>query len=126
MRKKGKLVDKGRRCLQVGDQIREEISRVVRLYLNDPRVMPLTITDVILAPDFLSAKVFFVPFGCSIDLERRTQVSAALNSASGFIRSHLYQVLRIKNVPALTFIYDDLFDRAAHISSLIDRAIASS
>lgn len=125
MKKKLKSKCPSRRCLQVADQIRDELSRLVRLSVKNPDVPSLTITHVLLAPDFLSAKVFFVPLGgCSNNDSRCEDVRSILDSYSGFLRAQLYRNLRIKNAPMLAFVYDDLFDKADRMSVLINHAMS--
>lgn len=127
MRKsRSSLRERGRRCLQVGDQIKEELSFLMSSSLKDPRLPRLTITEVVLSPDFLSARVFFVPFGSSLEGEKRDEVCALLNTTSGFLRKKLYKILKIKNVPALSFFYDELFDQSSRVCFLIDQALSSS
>ncbi len=96
----------------------ELLSREVK----DPRVGSVTITAVSMAPDMSSAKVHFMPFG---DRHSVAEVSAGLESASGFLRGAVGRELALRHAPKLIFIHDTLIEKAQALTSLIDRAISS-
>ena len=50
-------------------------------------------------------------------------VNNKLNSASGFIQSHVAKVLKTRNTPRLTFKADRSFIEGEKLSSLIDKAM---
>ena len=94
------------------------ISREVK----DPRVGNVTITAVQLDADMAAARVFFVPFAGSHDPQ---EVAAGLKRAGGFLRGAVGRRLALRHAPHLSFVFDDSLDKAAHLTSLIDRAVAS-
>ena len=47
------------------------------------------------------------------------EVKKGLSSASGFIRSELARRLNLRNTPKLTFIEDNVTERAIHISQVL-------
>ena len=93
------------RVERIGEQIRGELSRLVRDEVSDPRIGLLTLTRVEVAPDLSSASVFWSPLGtqCEEDLET---VGAGLTSASGFLRKRLADELSLRRTPELRFRHD--------------------
>jgi len=51
------------------------------------------------------------------------QAAAALNKASGFLRSQLSKELDIRKTPSLQFKYDTTSVRGQKLSALIDKAV---
>jgi ribosome-binding factor A len=90
--------------------------------VKDPRVGNVTITAVSLAADMSVARVFFTPFASRNPAE---QVRVGLTHASGFLRGEVGRRLRLRHAPRLEFISDDMADKAAHLTRLINRAVAS-
>jgi len=110
---------RGRR---IADQIQRELSEIIRMELKDPRVGLITITDVEVTQDNEHAKVFFTALGEPVQQEAAAR---ALNHASGFLRSSLAKVMKLRTVPQLRFNYDISVERGVRLSNLIDEAIAS-
>jgi len=108
---------------RVADQIRRELSEIIRLELKDPRVAMLTLTDVEVSSDLAYAKVYFTLLG---DEEARIATQAGLKRAAGYLRSMLGQRIKIYVTPELQFIYDDSVERGVRLSQLIDKAMASN
>ncbi len=94
------------------------ISREVK----DPRVGNVTITQVEVAQDLATARIFFVPFAGSHDPQ---EVARGLTRAGGFLRGAVGRELGLRHAPRLSFVFDDTLDKAAHLTDLINRAVAS-
>lgn len=110
------------RSRRIAEQIRRELSEIVRLELKDPRVGMITLTDVEVTSDGEHAKVFFTRLGDSAD---NVAVTRALQHAAGFLRSELAHRMRLRIVPDLKFEYDESVERGVRLSNLIDAAVAS-
>lgn len=93
----------------------EMISREVK----DPRVGPVTVTQVILARDLSEARVLVVPFGGG---DAHPQMLEGLTAAAGFLRGEVGRRVGMRHAPRLQFVQDDSFDRAAALTALIDKA----
>jgi len=116
---------RSQRQLRVGEEIRHGLADVLmRRELRDPDLPdpPPTITEVRISPDLKNATVFFAPLGGAADDAARKTVAAALARATPFLRRHLAAVTRLRQVPSLSFRYDDAFDTAGRISALIHRS----
>lgn len=109
------------RSRRIADQVQRELSDIIRLELNDPRVGMITLTDVEVSADYAHAKVFFTRLG---DKTRLEETSAALQHASGYLRSKLAQRMKLRTVPQLQFEYDASVERGVRLSQLIDAAVA--
>lgn len=105
---------------RIAEQIQRELAQMIRLEVKDPRVHMLTITGVEVTRDYAHAKVFYTTLeGDSKELRQ------GLQRVSGFLRSKLASAMKLRVIPQLNFTYDASIERGAHLSQLIDRAIAS-
>ena len=112
------MQSRSQRQLRVGEELRHVLSRLLaRGELRDPHLaeVSLTVTEVRVSPDLKNATAFVVPLGGS-DLEA---VIAALNHASGFLRSQLGHEVQLRYTPRLSFQADHSFDEAARINALL-------
>ena len=107
------------RSHRVADQIQRDVAELIR-DLKDPRIGMITINAVDVTPDYAHANVFF-----SLLVGDPLECEAGLNEAAGFIRNGLFKRLSIHTVPTLHFKFDQTTERAAELSSLIQRANAT-
>lgn len=106
-----------RRTDRLGEQFREEISKLVQKGLKDPRVSSLSsVTRVDITDDLSYAKVLVSVMGS--DKEKRDSI-IGLNNSSGFIRGVLGKNLKIFKVPELNFVLDENLEHAMHIESIL-------
>lgn len=105
---------------RVAEQIRRELAELVRLEVKDPRVRMVTITGVEVVRDYSHAKVFYTTLEGS-----NNAVQQGLEHASGFLRSQLAHVMKLRITPQLHFVYDASIERGVNLSQLIDQAVAS-
>lgn len=110
------------RSRRIAEQIRRELSEIIRLELKDPRVGMITLTDVEVTPDHEHAKIFFTRLG---DPAENKAVTKALQHAGGFLRSELAHRMRLRIVPQLQFEYDESVERGVRLSNLIDEAVGN-
>jgi ribosome-binding factor A len=94
-----------RRTERIGEQIRAELSRLLREEVVDPRVGIVTLTRVDVAPDLGHARVYWsrVALGEEEEGEAAARTEAGLASAAGFLRRRLAGLLPLKRVPELRF-----------------------
>src|SRR5258708_37843793 len=88
---------------RVGEALKEEITALLEGELGDPRIGLCSVTEILLAPDGKSARVFIHVDGSEHDAE---ETLAGLNDAKGYIRYEIKQTLGVRHVPELTFILD--------------------
>ena len=109
-----------RRSERVADLLRSEISEVIRLEVDDPRVRLAAASEVDVSPDLRHAVVRVSVLGG--DDAARAETLIALRRAAGFIRGRLAKRLRqMKRLPDLTF----ELDRGAEYSDTIERLLES-
>ena len=102
-----------RRTERLNHFIRDEISDLLRREAKDPRLgVFVTVTRVAVSPDLQHARVFFSVMGTEAE---KAGVTAALETASGFLRRELAARLRLRHSPVLTFCYDDSLERAGRV-----------
>ncbi len=110
------------RTRRIEAEIQRVLSELIAREVKDPRVGNVTITAVSLAADMGVARVFFTPFASQHPAE---EVQVGLTRAGGFLRGEVGRRLRLRHAPRLEFLVDDTADKAAHLTGLINRAVAS-
>ena len=103
----------GRRPARVADNIKIEIAGLLLRKIKDPRVQGVSITEVKTTPDLRRAWVYFSTLKDNVE-----EVTAGLNSARGFIRSHLARQLGMRYVPDIEFRHDQTIERMAEMDKL--------
>ena len=104
-----------RRTARLGEELREEVARIISAELKDPRIGFITVTRVSLTPDLRNARVFVGVLGGE---KERQKSLAGLRQAAGYLRRLLGQRLRLRHTPELLFEYDaglDAFERVEKI-----------
>jgi ribosome-binding factor A len=101
------------------ERVRELVASVVRTQIKDPRLGMVTITDARITADLRDATVFYTVLG---DAAAKSDTAAALASASGLLRSTVGRALGLRHSPTLTFVLDEVPERAKHIDELLDAA----
>jgi ribosome-binding factor A len=100
-------------------EMQRVLAELVSREVKDPRVGPVTITQVNLARDLSHAQVYVVPFGGG---DAHPQMLEGLAAAAGFLRGEVGRRVGMRHAPRLQFVRDDSFDRAAELSALISAA----
>lgn len=100
---------------RVAEEVKHLISRVIVDGLEDPRVAPLTVSDVEVSADLRVAHVYVAIF----DKEKKEMTLEGLNSAVPFFRRIIASELNLKFTPDLKFKYDESLERGARIESLL-------
>jgi ribosome-binding factor A len=103
--------------------MQRELSELIRREVKDPRVGLVTITAVDVSRDLGHAKVFITVMGQD-GADAVPKTLKALTSAASFLRLHLGRVMQLRSVPQLHFHFDESVSRGAHLSALIERAVA--
>ncbi|MCR5626125.1 MAG: 30S ribosome-binding factor RbfA [Lachnospiraceae bacterium] len=102
---------------RVNGEVLRALSQIIR-DVHDPRVNMMTsVTDVQVAPDLKTCKVFISVLGGAAEREKTLE---GLNSAKGFIRRELASSVNLRNTPELTFIMDDSIEYGVDMSKKID------
>ena len=107
------------RIRRVAEQIRGELSQILREEVQDPRIGLVTITRVKLAPDMGAATVFYSPLGEDPDAARATDLKHAMGAVAGFCRRTLAKRVKLRHTPTIRFILDDSISQGSETLELI-------
>lgn len=105
-----------RRVSRVAEQMRREITEILRHEVRDPRIGVVTITDVRVTADLDQARIRVSLPG---DAEEREAALTGLHGAAPYIRTELSKRMRIRRVPELRFDLDDSLSHVRRIDELI-------
>lgn len=111
---------KGKRAARLNEQLKREISELIRTEVRDPRVGLVTITGVEVAADLGSARVFIRTSGGQEELDSSLEGLAA---AAPFLRSALGRMLHVRKVPELRFQMDRSQEHAMRIERILSEVI---
>jgi ribosome-binding factor A len=109
------------RVLKLADQIKVIVAEMLERRIKDPRLGFITVTDVRLTGDSREATVFYTVLGSDED---QAGTAAALQSATGLIRSQVGKQLGMKFTPTVAFVADAIPENARQIDDLLERARA--
>ncbi|HBG50844.1 30S ribosome-binding factor RbfA [Candidatus Macondimonas diazotrophica] len=110
------------RTVRVAEQLRQELSQLIREEVSDPRLGPVTVTSVQVARDFSHAKVFVSFLGQSAGIDEKL---AILQHAARALQGLLGRRLRLRVIPSLHFQYDEVLDYGQRMDALITKARAA-
>lgn len=109
------------RSNRLAEEIKREITDIVRTQLKDPRISEFTsIMRVEVSNDLRHAKVFVSVYGSE---ENQKKTLDGLKRATGFIRSELGKKMRLKYLPELSFYLDSSIEQGIKITQLIKEAL---
>lgn len=103
---------------RVGEALKEEIGAIIEGELGDPRIALCNVSELLLAPDGKSARVFLQVQG---DEHESEQTIKAVNAAKGYIRRELLERLGTRHVPDLIFLLDKSHEYGERIDELLGR-----
>ena len=106
------------RSQRVGEQIKKEVSEILRHQLKDPGLVNLTsVTGVEVSRDLRYAKIF-VSIYDNQDVQEKV-INILNNKASGFVRSEIGKRIRLRHVPEIEFRLDQSMAYGAHIEDVL-------
>lgn len=105
-----------KRLKRLNEQLKREISELVRKDVRDPRIGVVTVTAVDVVADLAVAKVYVRTLGTD---EERGESLEGLKAAAPYIRRELGQILRIRKVPELRFHEDRSLEHAQRIEEIL-------
>ena len=103
---------------RVGETLKEEIGVIIEGELGDPRIALCNVTEIALAPDGKSARVYIEVAG---DEREQEETIKAINAAKGYIRRELLIRLGVRHVPELNFLLDKSQEYGSRIDDLLGR-----
>jgi ribosome-binding factor A len=103
---------------RVGETLKEEIGVIIEGELGDPRIALCNVTEIALAPDNKSARVYIEVAG---DEHESEQTITAINAAKGYIKRELLLRLGVRHIPELHFVLDKSQQYGTRIDDLLGR-----
>ncbi|HEY0810105.1 MAG TPA: 30S ribosome-binding factor RbfA [Longimicrobiales bacterium] len=107
-----------RRLERLNEQIKREISEILRSEVKDPRVGLVTVTEVRAAPDLSFARVYVRPLG-----GEEEELFTGLQAATPYIRRELGKRLSVRHIPEIRFEADRALEHALHIEKLLSEVL---
>ena len=102
---------------RVGEEIAHEINAMLAGELKDPRLEGMVVvSEVRVQPDMKHARVFVSMRGSG---KEQNDAIKALEHASGFIRSELFERLQLRRLPELHFALDLSQEHVERIEQLL-------
>ena len=83
--------------------------------MSDSRLQFLTITKVELTNDLSRAKIFWDTF----DSEKKPDITKALGSIKGKLRTQLALQLKIRQAPEVNIVYDNQYEEESKIDQIL-------
>lgn len=108
------------RVARLNEQLKRELSQLIRTQVRDPRVGVVTVTAVEVAADLGSARVFVRIIGDPAEFQ---ETLAGLDAAAPFLRALLGRSLHIRRIPELRFREDRSMDHARRIEQLLSDVV---
>ncbi|MFR4987342.1 MAG: 30S ribosome-binding factor RbfA [Lachnospirales bacterium] len=106
------------RMIRINDEIKRELSEIVRSELKDPRIGVMTsVLKVETTNDLKYCKVYISVLGND---DQKKEVIEGLKNASGFIRKQVAMRINLRNTPQFKFELDNSLEYSIRISKLID------
>ena len=107
-----------RRLERLNEQVKREISEILRTEVRDPRVGLVTVTEARVAPDLSFARIYVRPLGGD-----EKELFEGLEKAKPYIRRELGQRLSVRHVPEIRFEPDRALEHALHIEKLLSEVL---
>lgn len=108
-----------KRLKRLNEQLKRELSDLIRTRVRDPRVGTVTITGVDVAADLGSARIYVRALEGE-DLEASIE---GLHAAAPFLRTELGRILRVRRVPELRFQVDRSYGAARRIEQVLSEVL---
>ena len=105
-----------RRIERLNEQVKREVSDILRSEVRDPRIGIVTVTEAKVAPDLSIARVYVQTMGDESEQENALE---GLQAASPYIRRELGKRLKVRTVPELRFEQDKALEYGLHIEKLL-------
>jgi len=102
---------------RVAEQIQQILSEIIQFEVSDPRITGITVMEVTIDRELMYATIYVSSMGGD---EEQETVLQGLHSAAGFLRRELGSRMHLRRVPDLRFKWDETFEYAARIDSLLD------
>ncbi len=108
-----------KRTERLDSEFRKEIAAIISGPVKDrePELTGLiSVTEADVAPDLKTAKVYVSVYTASQEAKQKS--FEIIKANAGFIRHELSQIMRLRTVPELTFLFDGSFEYGSKMDEL--------
>jgi ribosome-binding factor A len=104
------------RVARLNEQVKRELTDILRNVLRDPRVSDVTVTRVQTTSDLQQSRIFITTLAGD---DKRQTIMEGLLAARAFLRTGLAQRIQLRRAPELLFEWDTGLDHARRIEELL-------
>lgn len=114
----------GQRLVRTNEEIKRELSDIIRTEVKDPRIADVMISVVAVETtnDLKTSKVYI----SVLQDDKKDDVMNALNSAHGFIRKEVARRINLRNTPEFIFKLDETIKYGMHMEKVIKEVLKGS
>lgn len=105
---------------RLGEEMKKELSDIIRYQLDDPRLNLVSILRVDVTRDLRYARVFITALNQDTSL---TEIADVLTQSKGYIRRELAKRIKVRYIPEPLFVPDDSIAYGMKMSKIIDECI---
>lgn len=119
------MLEKFKRKKKIVKALKKEISNIFQLYIKDPRIKFITISNIQISKDFMYAKIFVTFLNIFSIKNKQNIIKNSIKILNGkmnqYIRIILKKKTRLRSIPFLTFFYDQTLIESMKIFNLIQK-----
>ena len=101
---------------RLAEELRNEISILIRREIRDPRVGFVTLTGASVSPDLTHARIYVTVLGTDA---AQQQSLRALNGAAGYLQRSVFKELRLRRPLEIVFVLDEAARTGSRIEELL-------
>lgn len=106
------------RLERINNQIRQLIGDALIKQNPSTKYGLLTISKVKVSPDLRYANIFYTVFNSKLSI---SEINVSLNKKRKFFRKILGLKMKTKNIPDLSFFYDDTLEYENHLNEIFKK-----
>lgn len=109
-----------KRLARINEQLKREVSRILRHEVRDPRVGVVTVSAVDVVADLAVADVYIRMLGSDAEKEEAME---GLEAAAPYVRRELGKAVQLRHIPELRFREDRSLEHAQRIEEILQRVL---
>lgn len=112
------------RLTRINEEIKRELSEIMRSEIKDPRVNEamISVVNVDTTNDLKTSKVYV----SVLQQDKKIDAINGLNAAHGYIRKEIARRINLRNTPEFLFKLDESIEYGMHMSKIIQDVMKDS
>jgi len=106
------------RIERINSLVKQEIGFILQHDLKNSKLGFVTVLRADISKDLKSGRIFVSIMG---DTQIKSETIDILNKSAGYIQKMLGSRVRLRYMPKLKFIYDDVIEHSIHIQEVLDK-----